>query len=179
MGATGTKPSQLAPKEIGGCSAPRWSGLGLVGKHSRTEHGQLTRGRPAYPRRRAERSTSGPPDGVLAKDRSEHTRCRMSSSPSTPPMGDHGFDAKRAFLHRGPKGDLGHDPVVGLRGAPEPRHSSCSARPDLARTEPSPLPRSSAFPSTGPNEFKDGREQVACLADSVPLVAGTNGYSGR
>ena len=43
MGATGTKPSQLAPKEIGGCSAPRWSGLGLVGKHSRTEHGQLTR----------------------------------------------------------------------------------------------------------------------------------------
>ena len=68
-GATGAKPTQLAPKEIGGCSAPRWSGLGLVGKHSRTEHGQLTRGGPAYPRRRAERSTSGPPDGVLAKDR--------------------------------------------------------------------------------------------------------------
>jgi len=68
-GATGTKRAQLAPKEIGDCSALDWSGLGLVGKHSRTEHGQVTRGRPAYPGRRAERSTSGPPDGVLAKDR--------------------------------------------------------------------------------------------------------------
>jgi hypothetical protein len=40
-GATGTKPSQLAPKEIGDCRAPRWSGLWLVGRHSRTEHGQF------------------------------------------------------------------------------------------------------------------------------------------
>jgi hypothetical protein len=45
------KPCNWAPKELENCRARGWSGLGLVGQDSRTKHGQLTRGRPAYPRR--------------------------------------------------------------------------------------------------------------------------------
>ena len=103
MGATGTKPSQLAPKEIGGCNAPRWSGLGPVGKHSRTEHGQLREVvllTPVAVRKDQPRVRR---TGFLRRT-GPSRRVRMSS-PSTTPMGDHGFDAKRAFLHRGPKGD--------------------------------------------------------------------------
>ena len=67
-GATDTNSPQLAPKEIGGCRASGWSGLGLVGRHSRTKHGQLTRRSSCLPPAPRGRSTSGPPDGVLAKD---------------------------------------------------------------------------------------------------------------
>jgi hypothetical protein len=69
-GATGAKAFRLTPKELGNCRARGWSGLGLVGRHSRTKHGQLINaGSSCLPRRPAETSISGPPDRPLAKDR--------------------------------------------------------------------------------------------------------------
>jgi hypothetical protein len=48
-GCDGRQSLPTGPKGLENCRARGWSGLGLVGRHSRTKHGQLTRGRPATP----------------------------------------------------------------------------------------------------------------------------------
>ena len=152
-GATRTKPSQLAPREIRGWSAPGWSGLGLVGGDSRTKHGHFGQGMRASARPRVASGGAAAPEAdrqrVAVELEHPHLLCagsrlipghiNLGDPPVTLDLVDAAVCQRRGDLAgfrvsaspaTRPKAVAAHDHLVGQRldGGAVVRKDDCAAR---------------------------------------------------